>query len=313
MNMKEIVKPVLVIAIILAVLIVGGGYLPKGADDTEKLEASPSNGIAGPSISNSPENSVVPSAEISPAAASTEPFGKVIYWMNIISNKKNYRFEHYCDGSVKLYKNDANHSGLVPADSTYYYCIGRNQLFLNLDGKMSVIKDEAISEAKNAPIFTDVKYLSSGAVLISYSENPCITANDCGVGMPINYVTIAFNLADNTFRDIKNYPGRGEAIWNKLGTKAVFYPETCGGANCSDASIIGYDLAKDEMKDISSEKAAYSSSNCGNGKNCWANCGSPSSNGCLSVWDKLHWVDDSKVSATIISPTGEKKEAIFAF
>lgn len=306
MNTKEIMKPALIIAIILVVVIAGGSYLQKGSYGTEKPEASSSSAIVGPSVSNNPEDSATPTA--------LEPSGKVIYWMNINWNKKKYKFEHYCDGSVKLYNNDANHSGLVPADSTYYYCIGRNQLFLNLDGKMLIVKDEAISEAKNALIFTDVKLLPSAtAILISYSPNVCFTVNDCGVGMPDNYVTIAFNLADNTFRDIKNYPSNGEAIWNKSGTKAVFYPETCGGAGCDEASIIGYDLLSDEAKDISSEKAAYDSNSCGSEKNCWANCGSPSSNGCLSVWDNLHWVDDKNVSATIISPTGEKKEITFAF
>lgn len=306
MNMKEIVKPALVIAIILIAVIFDRSYWQKGSDNKQNSEASPSNSV-GPSISNNPEASIAPIA--------LEPSGKVIYWMNIISNKKNYKFEHYCDGSVKLYKNDANHSGLVPADSTYYYCIGRNQLFLNLDGKMSVIKDEAISEAKDAPIFTDIKLLPSAAViLISYSPNACFTVNDCGAGMPGNYVTIVYNLSDNTFRDIKNYPGDGEAIWNRSGTKAVFYPETCAGAGCSEKSIIGYDLVKDEAKDVSSEKAAYDSNNCGNGKNCWANCGSPDGSGeCLSVWNNLHWADDSKVSATIISSTGEKNEITFAF
>lgn len=281
--------------------------MQKGSDDTKKPEASPSTAIATPGVSNNPEASAVLTA--------SEPSGKVIYWMNINWDKKKYRFEHYCDGSVKLYKNDENHSGLVPDDSTYYYCVGRNQLFLNLDGKMSVIKDEVISEAKNTPIFTDVKLIPSAAViLISYSPNACFTVDDCGVGMPDNYVTVAYNLVDNTFRDIKNYPANGEAIWNKSGVKAVFYPETCGGAGCSDASIIGYDLVKDEAKDASSEQAAYDSYNCGSGKNCWADCGSPDSIGkCLSVWGALHWIDNSNVSATIISPTGGREEITFAF
>lgn len=307
MNTKEIIKPALIIIIILAVLIISDRYFQKNPGEAAKLEASPSNAIAGPSVSNNSEASAVPIA--------IEPSGKVIYWMNIISNKKNYKFEHRCDGSVKLYKNDANHSGLVPADSTYYYCIGRNQLFLNLDGEMSLIKDETVSEAQNAPILTDIKLLPSAAtILISYSPNACFTVNDCGVGMPTNYVTIAFSLSDNTFRDIKNYPSNGGAIWNRSGTKAVFYPETCAGAGCSEASIIGYDLASDEAKDVSGEKAAYSSLDCGSGKNCWANCASSDGQGnCLSVWDNLYWLDDKNVSVAIISPTGEKKEIALAF
>jgi len=315
MNTKEMVKPAFIIALILIVLIAGGSYLNKGADNAGNPEASPSNGVAGPSASNNPEVLATPDAGKPTAVTASEPFGKVIYWMNIISNKKNYKFEHYCDGSVKLYKNDANGSGLVPADSTYYYCIGRNQLFLNLDGEMSVIKDEVISGAQNAPIFTDIKLLSSGIILISYSPNACFTVNDCGVGMPNNYITIAFSIADSTFRIIKNYPSHGEAIWNRSGIKAIFYPETCGGAGCDEASVIGYDLTIDEAKDVSSEKAAYDSNMCGAGKNCWANCGSPDSvsGKCLSAWDSLRWVDDSKVSATIISSAGDKKETTFEF
>lgn len=134
--------------------------------------------------------------------------------------------------------------------------------------------------------------------------------------MPDNYETIAFNLADNTFRDIKNYPLRGNAIWNRSGTKAVFYPETCGGAGCSSEAIIGYNLAADESKNVSSEKAAYDSYICASGKKCWTDCGAPSSGAkrkCLSVWNNLHWVDDNKVLATIISSNGEKKEVTLVF
>lgn len=195
MNTKELVKPALVIAIILIAVIADRSYWQKGPDNKQNSEASPSIS-AGPSVSSNPEVSVAPAA--------LEPSGKVIYWMNIISNKKNYKFDHYCDGLVKLYKNDANHSGLVPADSTYYYCIGRNQLFLNLDGEMSLIKDEVISEDKNAPLLIDIKRLPSDKILISYSAIPCITVNDCTVGTPSNYATIEFNLLDNTFRDIEN-------------------------------------------------------------------------------------------------------------
>ena len=309
-NTKDIIKPALVIVVILALFVIGENYSPQDSNNDQKPENSPSDGVTNPDNLSGPG---ISDNEAVSAIATSEPSGKVIYWMNINSNNQKYKFEHYCDGFVKLYKNDANHSGLAPSDSTYYYCIGRNQLFLNLDGKLSMIKDEIVSDAKDALLFTDIKRLSSGVVLISYSANACVTVNNCGVGMPSNYVTIAFNLADNTFREIKKYPSRGEAIWNRSGTKAVFYPETCGGAGCDEGSIVGYNLESDESKDVSSEKAAYDSYNCGNGKNCWADCGSPDSNGCLSVWDNLYWLDDDKVSATIISPNGEKQEISIIF
>lgn len=302
---NRIVKTALIVAIILALFVVGGIYLQEDSSNDQKVE----NDLSSPTASSDIEKT--------PAIDNSVPSGKVIYWMYVTWNQKKYKFEHYCDGSVKLYKNDSNKSGVVSPDETYYYCIGRNQLFLNLEGELSLIKDEIISEAKDAPLFTDVKkLLPSSTVLISYSPNACITVNDCGIGMPTNYETIAFDLTDKTFRDIKNYPENGNAIWNKSGTKAVFYPETCGGAGCDEGAIIGYDLATDESKNISSEKAAYDSSECGNGKNCWANCGSPASGTsgeCLSVWDNLHWLDDNKVSATIISPSGDKQEILLTF
>lgn len=308
---NNIVKPVLIAAIIIVLFIVAGNYLQKNPEDDQKKENKSSNDTVNSDNSNNAYTEKSPTI-----TAASAPSGKVIYWMYVTWDKKKYKFEHYCDGSVKIYKNDSNHSGAVSPDSTHYYCIGRNQLFLNLDGELSGVKDETITEAKNAPLFTDLKRLSSGTVLISYAPNACITANDCGVGMPVNYETIAFNLTDNTFRDIKNYPKNGNAIWNKSGTKAVFYPETCGGVSCEEEAIIGYNLALDESKGVSNEKAAYDSYNCANGKNCWANCGFSSSgteNKCLSVWNNLRWLDNYKVSATIISPSGDKQEIAITF
>lgn len=220
---------------------------------------------------------------------------KLVWWKG-----ERYNFIHHCLGTVK--QGQVMGSLFNPVS----YCLGENILVLvTPDGQTLRIHKTDISEPRKAPILMKTELIASttrtAIVLISYSPEPCSTVNDCGVGMPTNYVTIAFNLIDNTCCDIKNFPKWGTAAWNPSGTKSVFIPKTCGGVGCHKRALIGYKLSMDEATDALTEEIA-------SGERGVGISGEP-----VPYWANLHWINNSQVSATIISPDGSKKEVKVIF
>ncbi|MBU4337975.1 hypothetical protein KKB43_06045 [Patescibacteria group bacterium] len=222
----------------------------------------------------------------------------IISQKSVSANEKAYKFIHYCSGTIKQVERGRNGSEPPP-----FYCLGENKLvFIGSDGKTLDIKSEEISDAVLAPFLLDTQLLPStnetGTVLVSYFPAPCLTIGDCGIAEPTDDEIIAFNISKYTFRIIKNYNESETANWNKAGTKAVFYPHTCGGAGCDKRSLIGYSLLIDESKNITSEQAAYDRGGCEDEIACWSD---------------LHWIDDNRVSAIINYPDGSKKEVTASF
>lgn len=185
------------------------------------------------------------------------------------------------------------------------YCLGENQLVVIQKGAESkVLLTQNITGDVNAPILIKVETVpSSNLVLISYSPEPCTTTGDCGVGAPINYVTLAYNLKDGTVRAIKKYPSDGQPLWNASGTKAIFVPDTCGGAGCQAIPLIGYDLTQDATRSITTDKAVGTQETAARDAS-----GQP-----LPKWGAIQWKNDSDFVANIIKIDGSTQEVAGKF
>lgn len=162
-----------------------------------------------------------------------------------------YQFTHRCKGEVKVADQQS-----VP------FCIGSNQLVvIDPTSVVKVLKTESVDSAADAPVLLSTHLVpgsQKGSLLISYTVDTCTTTNDCGVGMPTNYVGWVYNLSDQSLRGLSNYPEFGRPVWNTSGTKAVFIPSTCGGAGCNVAPLTGYVLGMDTVSEVTTVKAAGS-------------------------------------------------------
>lgn len=276
-------KIILATVVLTALGLLAYFIMPKKPSSVVIPTASPT---VTPIITPTPEPTVTPT----PTPTPVYEINKILNTKSVSLNKKTYKIIHYCTGTI----NQVETAGAI--FSPISYCLGENKLvFIDPNGKLIQIKNEKISNANFAPILMNAQLLSSNiglsTVLISYSAEPCSTAGDCGIGEPSNFITIAFDLSDNTYRIIKNFPSGGVANWNNSGTKAAFFPVTCGGGGCETASMIGYNLTTDETKNITSEKATWDAvmEIYGYDKT-------------TSYWSDLTWIDDNQISATINYP-----------
>ena len=199
---------------------------------------------------------------------------------------------HLCQGSIRA---GYRFGGEGQAIS---YCIGENQLaFIDGSGKVSILETRTVSAAEQAPVLLGVDLVPGsrkGTVLIGYAAEPCTTTNDCGVGMPTNHVRFAYDLADQRLRAVAHYPEYGQPAWNPSGTKAVFIRETCGGAGCLAEPLIGYDLATDAMKTVTTVTAARTES--GRAQDTEGNR--------LPTWGSVTWENETRFSVTRFSAEG---------
>lgn len=217
---------------------------------------------------------------------------KSVQWGNIT-----LVFRHRCSGSIKSAPLFGDTQTLVG------YCVGDNQLTVD-DGSGQIVLDERnAEEAVDAPLLLKAEAVqgpssAAGAVLLSYSKEPCTTTNDCGQGMPTNYVRYAYDPSTRSIRPLAKYPDRGSLVWNSRGDRAVFIPMTCGGGGCIVAPLIGYNLASDTVKDVTTAKAAgtglgYAEDVNGRG---------------LPVWKSITWTGDTTFEATINNPDGSSQK-----
>lgn len=185
------------------------------------------------------------------------------------------------------------------------YCLGENQLVVIQKGTApKVLLTQNFAEDVNAPILIKVETVpSSNLVLISYSPEPCTTTGDCGVSAPINYVTLAYNLKDGTVRAIKKYPSDGQPLWNTSGTKAIFVPDTCGGAGCQAIPLIGYELTQDATRSITTDKAVGTTES----------QAADASGVPLPRWGAVQWKTDTDFVANLIKIDGSTQEVAGKF
>jgi hypothetical protein len=201
------------------------------------------------------------------------------------------QFAHLCKGQVKevyLFGDERR-----PAS----YCLGENRLvLLDKSAEPKVLQTLNVTDDAAAPILIKTETVpSSTIVLISYAPDPCTTTGDCGAGMPTNHVTLAYDQKTGQVRPITKYPTDGEPIWNPAGTKAIFVPDTCGGAGCQAIPLIGYDVTRDATQSITTDKAAGSPD--GQARDA---SGKP-----LPRWSKIAWKNDVEFTAEIIQIDGK--------
>lgn len=193
-----------------------------------------------------------------------------------------YQFTHRCKGDVK-----------VADQQVTPFCLGSNELVvIDSSSAVKVLKTDRVSAVVNAPVLLDAYLVpgsQKGTVLISYAVDTCVTTNDCGVGMPTNFVRAVYHLSDKNFREVSNYPEFGRAIWNASGTKAVFIPSTCGGAGCDVAPLTGYILGTDTAREVTTVKAAGSENE--QAQDVRGNR--------LAQWGSVTWNTDSSFTATM--------------
>lgn len=220
---------------------------------------------------------------------------KTLTQENVVWNGNVYQFVHRCKGEVKVAEEQA-----TP------FCIGQNQLaVIDPSSNVKILKTDTIIAAADAPVLLSADLIpstqkNSGNVLLSYSVETCATTNDCGAGMPTNYVRFVYNLGTQTLRGLKAFPNEGKPAWNPSGTKAIFYPSTCGGAGCGVVSLGGYDLSKDEMKSVTNVEAAANE----NGDTDLVDAGGKK----LPVWTDIYWKNDSDFVAIVQNPDLTKKQ-----
>lgn len=203
-------------------------------------------------------------------------------------------FIHRCiDGEVTTRRSDLD-------GQTHAFCVGKNQLFAREMEKETLIDERMVREVKDAPILFQADVISSPArgrskkVLVSYATEVCTTMNDCGVGMPNQYVRYLYTLGEGTVRALNGFPEQslGLGVWNPSFTKAIFYPKTCGGAGCERVSLFGYDLERDQVvPNLTRDTAAE------------PGLESPDVNGKpLPMWGMLEWTSDTVFKAQITDP-----------
>ena len=202
-------------------------------------------------------------------------------------------FVHRCvEGQSTTRRTDWN-------GQTYSFCLGRNQLLVRDHGTESILADEVITKPQEAPILIRVMPAGNTAanVLVSYAPEPCTTVNDCGAGMEDEkspaFFRYVYNLSTHAGHRLKPTQVQGtlgEGIWNASGTRAVYYPATCGGAGCEPQSLIGYDLTTEAVTTALVPDTAISPPE-----------GTTSSDlSQFADWSTIEWKTDREFTATIL-------------
>ncbi len=211
------------------------------------------------------------------------------------------QFVHLCKGTVQAAEGQS-----VP------FCLGENRLgVLNPVSSFSgpeILASNTVSKAEDAPVLMNVEYVKGatkqgGAFLISYTPEPCTTMNDCGAGMPEHYVRYVYDFSNlvGGLRSIQHFPERGTLTWNSLGTKALVYPNSAGGAGYEAVILTGYDLLKDSQKNLTTVTGV------GDIHGSASDPHTDIQGKRLPFWNKFDWIDDSHFTAELINPDGTKK------
>lgn len=199
---------------------------------------------------------------------------------------------HRCLGSIQRGSGSEGQS----------FCLGRNQLVVETRGQgEQIVSDVTITKPEEAPILSRVLSLAdsgNGAVLISYTPQPCATIDDCGVGNGgQDRLNLAYFGISGESKALRNIPGPGTFAWNHTENKALVVPDTCGGTGCTTSEILGYDLTSDSVRTVTTEKAAGD-------KDSESSPLSSADGTTLPRWKNLRWTNESQFTADIVSPSG---------
>ncbi len=231
------------------------------------------NAPAAPTPTPAQQN---PPAVAAPTLTQRKGIDLVVSEINVAGK---YKITQLCRGTV-MHDTSGGHD----------YCLGGIKLIAsNGVATKTIVEEKQDYDLTTIPVLLSATLVPTDSqqkrILIEYAPT-CDIADSCGVGMDTNFVTYVFNVGDLTFRAIKNFPGTGEAVWNKAGNKAIFIVTTCGGISCGMVPLKGYDLDLDTTKDVTKEVGA--------------NMGSE--NGGVSMWSNINWLDNDHFTA-LLSPS----------
>lgn len=237
-------------------------------------------------------------------SADTNETGVDLTTVSVSWKGSSYRFIHRCLGKAA--------ATAESAPGTPSYCLGENELvlmdakrketvldeteFVNPSGLLTLVDATLVPSATNA-----------GDVLVSYTPNFC---NELGCDQ--NFVTLLVNLKTRQVRPLLHFPERGKAVWNPEGTKALFTPNTCGGAGCTEEAMIGYDLTKDTQKTVTKERAVGEFVPVPDASAALS-CPKDVSGNNLDYWQNVQWKDNITATATIVHPDNTRKTITVTF
>lgn len=222
---------------------------------------------------------------------------EIIEQREVVVEGKTLVLAHICEGESK-------------EERGIRFCLGKNRVeLINQDNDTRIVIPEiAVSSSLEAPSLMRAERIPSavetGRILLSYEPNPCRLEDDCGGAGPrgplFTHVWSARPPADPA-RRIHQYPSGGGAYWNPSGTKAIFIPDTCGGAGCLPAPLSGYDLAKDSFTTLTQERAVDQQATKSDGSS-------------VPVWvPDIVWKGDNNAVATIVDPNGTSRKVNVVF
>lgn len=187
------------------------------------------------------------------------------------------------------------------------FCVGDFELVAMIrDQSIIITSGHAVSGVDSPVLLKAVAVGDQGNVLISYKPY-CASTGDCGAGLPMNEVTHVLRAKDASVQTISHFPPSGIPVWNSLFTKALFIPETCGGAGCDLAPIIAYDLVSDSSKDITKEKAV------GLGKDAKTADATDPVGDRLPVWRSIEWLTGDAFTAVMLKSDGSQQKVMGTF
>jgi hypothetical protein len=220
-------------------------------------------------------------------------YGEIVQRFNVTALSKTYRLTHYCQGTTQKGNPDG---GNIP------FCLGKNQLVFSDGITNTLLQSAIVTSTELAPVLHEPMVLNGDSaktrLLISYLPDLCDTANDCGAGMPERHVSHLYTIEGGSLRALKAFPQSGQLFWNKEGTKAIVLPHVCGGAGCSKVALRGYDLAKDQVKDLTAAEGAETELAFDvTGKR-------------LPYWKNIAWINEATISGTVVSTDGKTAKVV---
>lgn len=226
-----------------------------------------------------------------PAIGSREEgiaYGEIVQRFEVPTPGKTYRLTQFCQGMVQKGSVDG---GNIP------FCVGKNQLVISNGITNTLLQSVTVTSSERALVLRKPELLEGDPtktrILISYMSDLCDTMNDCGAGMPERYVSHLYTIETGTLRSLNAFPGSGELFWNAAHTKAIVLPHVCGGAGCSKVALLGYDLEKDQIKELTKADGAET-------ELAFDVLGKR-----LSYWKNITWTSDTAATANVISADGK--------
>lgn len=223
-----------------------------------------------------------------------------------------WTIEHRCRGDRKT-------AGDLVGDKSY--CIGKNQLVLvSPAGAEKVLNEstvQAVFDYSNfPPVLSSIDYIvnSEGTsqyekLAIEYGSDECILYGNCGdfFGFEHRVRHVQFVLNTRSMEVMKaDFPPNEVMVWNFSETKAIVFPNTCGGVGCQVEVLSGYDLISNQLKVITTEKAAQKLP----GEDPYV-----LGEGSMPYWDvsSVKWITESKATIDIVKPNKSRQTVTVNF